>query len=844
MSNFFEKDDAALVELTLLGDEHAYEVLVTRHQRAVQGTAFKITGNSYSAEDASQDAFVSAWMNLSSLQKRESFGPWVCAIAKNCARTLERHYRSTVPDISLDNVEHLDLDVAAEDYTELHDAVDALNEKVREAISLHYFDGLSVKEIAARLGIAEGSVKWRLSEGRKQLRKGFGIMEQKYIENESLVSRVMRQVEQLKLWRRKNSKEGFEADYSRVLAAVESLDESVQKHHAMADVLLLGYWWLPGEQKDQIFERARAEAEAGHNDDVMTMVMAYDNDKYEGQELIDFMEKEQIPKYENADYPKTLAYLLFWLGYEYRCIGKYSKAIQLYRRVLTIVPPENVYHATALAAIEIEEQAIKGAKEGYELKSYSATGEQLRYIGGKLVFWTQPGYSGGPNDNAIFWNAGAADGVMFDEALKPGDSIVASDGKMTYTYVGGGHTVETPAGVFENCEKTLVEGEHYGLTHCETWFCPGVGIVRQDDVRHGRRAKSLLKEYHVEGHGLMPFAVGNYWEYETVDPTPVAEYESKLRYEVTGTDGDSAAIAGIMYDRILGYLDTWEGRTAEYRQGYCCHTNEHKDAEGLVDVSAAMARAAELADSPRRKTQTVIATRVMQRIFDTDPTFTPDCAEENMWNFFCYYNVAKGEEGIQIDDDRRYSFEWKHTPIKGNEGRKMLYSFLDDIIQTALGCVWSDKWVDGYYLEEIKDTKTFDLTVRGGERVETPAGVFENCRRVSFDRWDKSAGYFGGRFEYWYAEGIGIVKFSRPIGKDKLENIWQLTEYSGVGSGYFPTEDGLVRTYEPKFIGDGYRAALELTVSTDESGTVIFHNATGVRDRAAAEAEKAQKETK
>ena len=55
-----DKKDETLVELTLLGDKTAYEELVLRHQRAVMGTAYKMTGNRYSAEDASQDAFVSA----------------------------------------------------------------------------------------------------------------------------------------------------------------------------------------------------------------------------------------------------------------------------------------------------------------------------------------------------------------------------------------------------------------------------------------------------------------------------------------------------------------------------------------------------------------------------------------------------------------------------------------------------------------------------------------------------------------------------------------------------------------------------------------------------------------
>lgn len=74
MNNHFDKTDEVLVELTLLGDGTAYEELVTRYQRAVIGTAYKVTKNRFSAEDASQDAFVSAWMNLCELRDASKFG--------------------------------------------------------------------------------------------------------------------------------------------------------------------------------------------------------------------------------------------------------------------------------------------------------------------------------------------------------------------------------------------------------------------------------------------------------------------------------------------------------------------------------------------------------------------------------------------------------------------------------------------------------------------------------------------------------------------------------------------------------------------------------------------------
>ena len=52
----------------------------------------------------------------------------------------------------------------------------------------------------------------------------------------------------------------------------------------LADTLLLGYWWLPGERNDETIARIRRTADAGHNDDVMQMISAIDYEKYSGDE--------------------------------------------------------------------------------------------------------------------------------------------------------------------------------------------------------------------------------------------------------------------------------------------------------------------------------------------------------------------------------------------------------------------------------------------------------------------------------------------------------------------------------------------------------------------------------
>ena len=83
--NYRNQNDETLVLLTLAGEKEAFEALVVRHQNAVIAAAASVTHNHFMAEDASQDAFVTAWMKLDTLKEPKKFASWVCRIAKNCA---------------------------------------------------------------------------------------------------------------------------------------------------------------------------------------------------------------------------------------------------------------------------------------------------------------------------------------------------------------------------------------------------------------------------------------------------------------------------------------------------------------------------------------------------------------------------------------------------------------------------------------------------------------------------------------------------------------------------------------------------------------------------------------
>ena len=118
------------------------------------------------AEDVFQDVFLQYFRHEDKFHTDEHRKAWLLRCTINRCKTLMASpwRRRTVP-----------LDTAAEvgvedDYREVYNAVLSLPEKYRAVIHLHYFEGLSVAEIAATLQSTEGTVKSQLSRGRALLR--------------------------------------------------------------------------------------------------------------------------------------------------------------------------------------------------------------------------------------------------------------------------------------------------------------------------------------------------------------------------------------------------------------------------------------------------------------------------------------------------------------------------------------------------------------------------------------------------------------------------------------------------------------------------------------------------
>ena len=841
--------DETLVMLTLAGDQSAYEKLVLRYQNAVIASAVQITRSRFMAEDAAQDAFVTAWMKLNTLRKQDKFGTWVCRIARNCAVNMVTRYRSFIDFDLLENTEIADdprmnpaeLYALSEEKEELHRSIGKLPEKVGEIIRLHYLDGLSIAEIADRMRISEGTVKWQLHDGRKRIRKELCAMNESY--NDTLVQRVMKKVEELKLWQLKNDKSGFETVYKDVLREVEDLPESGDKYHALADVLMRGWWWLPGDKNDALFARIKDAALKGKNDEVMEFIVTREDSKVWGNAKIEFIRDKQIPLLEEAGFVRTLAREWFWLGYQYFEDGQTENGYAAFDKVQSLLTPADRYYALTVYAREVEQKMDAGYRDKNKnryLNNNNAV--ELHWIDGSLRYWKMEQYGHGymnsidrelPN---MFHHVSRCDGWFFDTKMAVGETRTGTDGT-TLTFASAGETVGTPCGVFTDCQLWITSRieEYSGYCISKAWYKAGVGIVKYartvDDLTDVR----LLQKYHIiAGEGLLPIAAGNTWEYADTYNHDVLT--SELKITVTYADENLVMTASRDFAERFRYDEnSWLDMIQEIRNEYF----QYEGGMGKVcDVSHAVERAQVLAKTPMEKAHTKAAVSVAKRIMETDPTFNPEHTATGHWNFFSKELVVQKNGKITSTRNHRWSFELKSIGGMGEADTPLLYNDIYDILKDATQNIWSDEWQIGasplveYNRWGDRPIQT-QMNCEDGGTVTTKAGTFANCLKLSMDisGMDDGLAYRGGKKVYYFADGVGIVRTENEYCGGARTAVYELTSYEGIGEGYMPMADGLVRRYDALNLTDGYVGAAEYTYVADGSGNiVIFADKTGIRN--------------
>ena len=170
-----EQDEAALVARVRAGDRTAFGVLAERYARVARRVARAVLGDPDDADDAAQDALLSALVKLDQYDPRRPFGPWLLRIVANAAtdrrrRRKVRRAESLDPALVAGGTRP---DAAAEQRAlaeRLRGALAELSERRRLAVVLFDVEGYSHAEIARILGIPEGTVRSEVFHARRRLR--------------------------------------------------------------------------------------------------------------------------------------------------------------------------------------------------------------------------------------------------------------------------------------------------------------------------------------------------------------------------------------------------------------------------------------------------------------------------------------------------------------------------------------------------------------------------------------------------------------------------------------------------------------------------------------------------
>ena len=184
-----DETDKALVARVKQGDRTAFDLLFGRYQRRICSLVARHVRDPEEVEDVAQEAFIKAFRALPKFRGESAFYTWLYRIAINTARNhqVARSRRPPGVDIDVEDAQFMDgadrlieteSPDAAASRDELAEAIDqaiaALPDDLRSALTLREFEGLSYEQIAAVMESPVGTVRSRIFRAREAVDRRIG----------------------------------------------------------------------------------------------------------------------------------------------------------------------------------------------------------------------------------------------------------------------------------------------------------------------------------------------------------------------------------------------------------------------------------------------------------------------------------------------------------------------------------------------------------------------------------------------------------------------------------------------------------------------------------------------
>ena len=164
-----DKSETRLVEAAIDGDIEGFGKLCRRYYPAMVAIGYSVLADHQLAEDAAQESFARALINLKNLRNKTKFVPWLAAICRNVAKDM---VAIKAKQISTEDFSRVTQDNNHDESRRLiRRAIEQLPVSAKELIVLRYYNGLSYEEISSVLGISRPAINGRLTRAKRKMAK-------------------------------------------------------------------------------------------------------------------------------------------------------------------------------------------------------------------------------------------------------------------------------------------------------------------------------------------------------------------------------------------------------------------------------------------------------------------------------------------------------------------------------------------------------------------------------------------------------------------------------------------------------------------------------------------------